>query len=305
MTPADILSIGEPLVEFNQTRPGEREYLQGFGGDSSNAAIAAARQGARVAYYTRLGDDEFGRMFLELWAEEGVDASAVQLDPAAHTGVYFVSHGPQGHLFSYLRAGSAASRMTPADLPLERIRLARFVHASGISLAISASANDAVLAAFEAARAAGASVSFDSNLRLRLWPIERARTAIARAAALADYFFPSLDDARALSGLDAHEAILDWAHGLGARNVLLKLGAEGAWASDGRTRTFVPGWKVAAVDATGAGDCFCGAALARLAAGDALAQAARYANAAAALSTTGFGAVAPLPRPEAVARLLG
>jgi 2-dehydro-3-deoxygluconokinase len=84
----------------------------------------------------------------------------------------------------------------------------------------------------------------------------------------------------------------------------LKLGPEGALVSDGSKRERIDGYKVQAVDATGAGDCFCGACLARLAAGDSLWDAARYANAAAALSTTGFGAVAPLPRPEAVRKLL-
>jgi 2-dehydro-3-deoxygluconokinase len=298
MSAVDILSIGEPMLEFNQTRPGDPRYLQGFGGDSSN------RSGARTAYATRLGDDEFGRMFRALWEAEGVDARGVATDPQAHTAVYFVSHGPQGHVFSYLRAGSAASRMRPEDLPLDLARAARFVHASGISMAISGSATDAVLAAFEAARAAGAKISFDSNLRLKLWPLARARATIGAAAAMADYFFPSIDDASALSGLETPEANLEWAHRLGAKQVFLKLGADGVIASDGTRRERIAGHRVNAVDATGAGDCFCGAALARLAAGDSLFDAARYANAAAALATTGFGAVAPLPRPEAVRRLL-
>lgn len=297
----DIVSIGEPLIEFNQTRPGEPAYLQGFGGDSSNMIIAAARSGARAAYVTRIGDDEFGRLFLRLWKEEGVDARGVAVDPHAPTGAYFVTHGPQGHVFSYLRAGSAASLMRPQDLPLDLIRQARFVHASGISMAISPSAAEAVLAAF--AESAGR-ISFDSNLRLKLWPLERARAGIAAAAAMADYFFPSIEDARTLSGLENAEAILTWAHGLGAKTVFLKLGAGGVWVSDGAKRERIPGIQVPAVDATGAGDCFCGAALARLAAGDSIWEAARYANAAAALATTGFGAVAPLPRPEAVRRLL-
>jgi 2-dehydro-3-deoxygluconokinase len=86
--------------------------------------------------------------------------------------------------------------------------------------------------------------------------------------------------------------------------VLLKLGAEGVLASDGSRRERIAGHRVDAVDATGAGDCFCGACLARLAAGDSLWEAARYANAAAALSTTGWGAVAPLPRPDAVRALM-
>jgi 2-dehydro-3-deoxygluconokinase len=300
----DVVAIGEPMIEFNQTTPGRPEFLQGFGGDVSNMAIAAARSGARSAVLTRLGDDDFGRMLLGLWQAEGVDAGAVAIDPAAHTAVYFVTHGPSGHAFSYLRAGSAASRMRPQDLPLAPVRDARIVLASGISLALSADACDAVLHAFDAARSAGVAVALDSNLRLKLWPLARARAVIGAAAALSDYFFPSLDDARALSGLKDPIAIVDWSHRLGARVVFLKLGADGVIVSDGGTPQRIAGRRVAAVDATGAGDCFGGACLARLAAGDSLLDAARYANAAAALSTTGYGAVAPLPRPDAVRRLL-
>jgi 2-dehydro-3-deoxygluconokinase len=300
----EVLAMGEPMIEFNQTRPGEPSYLQGFGGDTSNMIISAARQGARAAYVTRLGDDAFGRMFLDLWRGETVDTTGVALDGSAHTGVYFVTHDASGHIFSYLRAGSAASRMRPEDLPLDLIRSAEFVQASGISMAISASAADSVLAAFDCARAAGGRVAFDSNLRLKLWPLARARALISAAAAMADYFFPSIEDAQALCGLKDADAVIDWAHRLGSKAVLLKLGSGGALVSDGARRERIAGYKVQAVDATGAGDCFCGACLARLAAGDSLWDAARYANAAAALSTTGFGAVAPLPRPDAVTKLL-
>jgi 2-dehydro-3-deoxygluconokinase len=294
----DILAIGEPMVEFNQTHPGRPEYLQGFGGDTSNMVIAAARQGARAAYFTRLGDDRFGRMFLDLWAGEGVDATQVLLDRDAFTAVYFVQHGSEGHVFHYLRAGSAASRMRPEDLPAMK---ARFVHASGISMAISDSASATVL---HALRTATGKRSFDSNLRLRLWPIEKARAAIAQAVAMTDYFFPSLEDAEALSGLKDPHAMVGWAHALGAKNVFLKLGARGVIVSDGQQRREFGGLKVQSVDATGAGDCFCGAALARLAAGDDVFAAARYANAAAALATTGYGAVAPIPRPALVMQQL-
>ena len=100
----DVLAIGEPMIEFNQTRPGEPNYLQGFGGDTSNMIIAAARQGARAAYVTRLGEDAFGRMFLDLLRGESVDISGVAVDASSHTGVYFVTHDASGHVFSYLRA---------------------------------------------------------------------------------------------------------------------------------------------------------------------------------------------------------
>jgi 2-dehydro-3-deoxygluconokinase len=292
-----IVSIGEPLLEFNQVE--EKTFLQGFGGDSSNMIIAAARSGARTAYVTRVGDDEFGRMFLDLWKKEGVGTDDVLVDREAPTGAYFVTHGPQGHAFSYLRAHSAASRLRPEDLPKVD---ASFVHASGISMAISQSACDTVLAAFDKAKG---KVSFDSNLRLRLWPLERARAMIGKAAGMADYFFPSIEDARQLSGVESAEGNLDWAHRLGAKNVFLKLGPDGVLVSDGSKRERLQGHTVKALDATGAGDCFCGAALARLAAGDSIWEAARYANAAAALATTGYGAVEPLPRPDAVRKLIG
>ena len=108
----DIICIGEPLFELNQPR-GEDIFRKGHGGDTSNCAIAAARQGASVAYVTAVGADQFGNSFLELWKQEGVDTSAVRRSPIAHTGLYFVTHGPDGHVFSYMRAGSAASRITP------------------------------------------------------------------------------------------------------------------------------------------------------------------------------------------------
>lgn len=301
----DIVALGEPLVEFNQARAADPStYLQGFGGDTSNMAIAAARLGARVAYVTRLGDDRFGRMFRDLWRDEGVDSTGVAVDVEAPTGIYFVAHGPQGHEFSYLRAGSAATRMRPDTLPLDLVRGARLVHASGISQAISASACDAVLAAFAAAREAGAIVSYDPNLRLKLWPLARARAVIVATVALATWCLPSQEDAQMLFGGTSADAVLDALHAAGAQGVVLKQGAEGCIVSHGGRRERIRAHRVASVDATGAGDCFDGAFATRLLAGDDPVAAARYANAAAAIATTGYGAVAPLPRPADVARLL-
>jgi 2-dehydro-3-deoxygluconokinase len=300
----DIVCLGEPMYEFSQL-PGEgRRWLQGFGGDTANAAVAAARQGAQVAYVTRLGDDQFGRDFFALWRQEGVDASGVGIDPEAHTAAYFISHGPQGHVFSYLRAGSAASRMRPKDLPQELIRHAKFLHASGISQAISTDACDTVFAAMDLARDAGAQVSYDTNLRLRLWPLARARAIIESTIGRSDVLFISLEEAEQLCGSTDTDVVLRWCHERGARRIALKLGERGVIGSDGQRSDTVPGHEVKAVDATGAGDCFAGALLARLAADDDFWAALRYANAAAALTTTGYGAVAPLPRPADVRRLL-
>jgi 2-dehydro-3-deoxygluconokinase len=301
--PLDLVMLGEPLFEFCQL-PGTNRYEQGFGGDTSNAAVAAARQGARVAYVARVGADAFGEMFRAMWRAEGVDTSGVVTDVAAHTGVYFVTHDGAEHAFSYLRADSAASRMRPEDVPLETIRRAGYLHVSGIAQAISPSACDAVFHAINAARQAGLKVSYDPNLRLRLWPLARASAVTLATAALTDYFLPSLEDARALSGFDTPERIVRWAHDMEVPTIALKLGSKGVLVSDGHERELMPGFKVDTVDATGAGDAFDGAFLARLAAGDTIWDAARYANAAAALATTGHGAIGPLPRPDAVRALL-
>jgi len=301
----DLVALGEAMVEFNQSAGSDaRAYLQGFGGDTSNATIAAARLGARTAYVSRVGNDAFGRLLLDLWRKEGVDTRGVAQDPEAPTGVYFVTHGASGHEFSYLRAGSAASRLAPANLPRDVVCNARVLHLSGISQAISDAACDACFAAIESAREAGAKVSYDTNLRLKLWPLTRARAIMRETARHVDWMLPSLDDAALLFGIADADAIVDACHALGAPLVALKLGAHGCIVSDGKRRERVAGMKVATVDATGAGDCFDGAFIARIAAGDDPFAAARFANAAAALATTGFGAVAPLPDGSAVARFV-
>lgn len=293
----DILCMGEPMLEFNQQpagADGRRLYLEGHGGDTSNAAIAAARSGADAGMITAIGQDAPGDSFMTLWQTEGVDTRLVRRDPDAPTGIYFVSHDERGHHFTFYRKGSAASRMRPADVPEEAIRSARVLHLSGITLGISDSSCDAAFRAMEVARSAKVTVSFDTNLRLRLWPLRRASACIHTAVGMADIAFPSLDDAQALTGLKTADEIADFYLRL-CPLVLLKLGAEGLLVAtrDGRTR--VPGFAVKAVDATGAGDTLAGAFLARAVAGDDVLQAARYANAAAALSTTGYGAVAPIP----------
>ena len=293
----DILACGEPMVEFNQTgEGGGRLYRQGFGGDSSNFAIAAARQGARVGYFSALGDDPNGRMLRALWDEEGVDHASVKTDAEAFTAIYFVTHGGRGHEFHFFRGGSAASRVAPADVPRERIAAAKVLHLSGISLAISASACDAGYAAIGAARAAGVKVSFDTNLRLKLWSIERARAVMSDVMRLTDICLPSYDDVRAITGIEDDDALVDHCLRLGAKTVALKLGEHGAIVADARERHRIDPFPCKPVDATGAGDTFGGAFVARLIAGDPLHEAGRYAAAAAALSTEGYGAVAPIPR---------
>ena len=298
----DILCAGEPLIELNQQADGR--YLAGIGGDTSNAAIAAARQGARVGYLSQIGDDAFGRQLLQCWRDEQVDASAVTVHATAPTGLYFVNHDAEGHHFSYRRAGSAASLIRADQLPLAALAQARVLHLSGISLGISASAADASFAAIEAVRQAGGAVSFDPNYRPALWPLTRARALIHEAMAQCQIALPGLDDARLLTGLQEPDAIADFYLRLGVDIIGLTLGTDGVLVATAERRERIAPHRVQLVDATGAGDTFDGTFLAQwLQSGDAFA-AARYGNAAAALSVQGFGAVTPIPRRAAVEGLL-
>ena len=308
----EIVSLGEPMLEFNATEEGSLSevghFAVGWGGDTSNFAIAASRLGGRVGYLTRLGDDEFAESFIRLWRKEGIDTSQVVRDVEAPTGIYFISRKGNAHYFTYYRKNSAASRMTPEFIPDDYIRNAKLLHVSGISQGISTSACDAVFTAIVAAKDAGVRVSYDPNLRLKLWPLDRAKAIIHQTVSLADIFLPSLEDATALTGLKDIEEIAHFYLSLGPKVLVLKLGPEGAllaFKEDSRIKTqkFSP-YKVEPIDMTGAGDTFDGAFAVGYLSEWPLERCVRFANAAAALSTTGLGAVMPIPKPEAVAALM-
>ena len=302
----DVLCLGEPLLEFNQIQDNKKKaYSSGFGGDTSNTAISIARQGMSVGFISKVGKDQFGRELLELWKRETVDYSHVSIHPEAPTGIYFVTHDAEGHHFTYYRSGSAACQMTPLDLPNEDLSQTRFLHLSAITQAISVSSCETAFAAIFQARKNGVKVSYDTNLRLKLWSLDRARDVINRTVPMCDVIMPSLEEATSLTGLVDPEEITDYFFELGAKLVVLKQGSHGARVSDGKENLNIPGHKVKAIDATGAGDTFDGAFLSEWIRKDDPFSAAEYANAAAALSTTNYGAVDSIPNRDEVKEFLG
>jgi 2-dehydro-3-deoxygluconokinase len=303
----DLLCMGEPMLEFNQLPPnpdGTQHYLEGHGGDTSNAAIAAARQGASVGYITALGRDMPGDSFISLWQRENVDTSTVLRTDHYQTGVYFVTHDRAGHHFLHYRANSAAAMYTPANVPDAAIKAARMLYVSGISQGISASSCDAVFKAIDIAKQNGVAVAYDTNYRPRLWPPARAAAVMHAAMAHADFAMPGLEDVTTLTGLTDPDKMLDFYLRLGSKVVLLKMGETGSYLATPDARMLIPAHKVVSVDATGAGDTFCGSFLARILAGDDPPAAARYASVAAALKCTGYGAVGPIPTAATVWKAL-
>ncbi|EJR2154691.1 sugar kinase [Escherichia coli] len=297
-----IAFFGEPLVEFSQHHHTDKTggnvfFQQGFGGDVSNFAISAARQGGNIISLSPVGKDHWGEEFIALWEKEGIDTQYIKnIELKGHTGLYFISYNDDGHHFTYMRKGSAASQTKLSDIPLSILKELDVFHFSAISQAISTSACDTCFSIIESLKNTDTIVSYDTNLRLSLWPIQRARSVIKETLPFTGFCFSSYDEATELTGKSNFNDIINTLHSWGAKNVILKLGGKGAIFSSEYVDYHAAGHHVNLVDATGAGDVFAGAFIVEYLRTKDAVDALNYANAAAALSVTGYGAINPIPK---------
>jgi 2-dehydro-3-deoxygluconokinase len=258
----DVVALGEMMVLLLAQQAGPLREAATFSrhvaGAEANVLVGICRLGGSARYITRLGDDEFGRVIFQRMRGEGVDVSGVIFDASAPTGLMIRERREVGPVdVLYYRRGSAASRLSPADLDAESIAAARFVVLSGITPALSQSARETVFAAAEIARAAGVTVVVDPNLRFKLWSAAEARTTIRDLVGYADIVLPGMEEAELLSGepdpLTAAKALLDLGPGL----VVVKLGERGALALTAEGQVTVAATPIPrVVDPVGAGDAF-------------------------------------------------
>lgn len=285
----DVLVLGEPLVELSTSEPfraGAAMRLS-FSGDALNAAAAAAAAGARVVLLARVPADELGDALVARVAELGVEAGELLRVPGQH-GVYLSHVDPAGERqFAYARAGSAGSALGPDDVTEELVASAGVVVASGVTAALSPSAEAAVLRAAELARC----FVYDPNFRPRLTTPAAAAEVLRRVAPRAELVTPSWPhELRSLLDLPGD------ATPRAAAAVALTMGEEGVLVDAGAEVLEIPAYPAPlVVDQTGAGDVFTGTTAARLALGDDLPTAARLGAAAAALSVRGRGGTGDLP----------
>lgn len=258
----DVITLGEMMVMLVATENGPLRSIELFrkhvAGSEANVAIGLARLGHQVGWISRLGNDEFGRYIRNFLRGEGVDVSQVILDPDHPTGVAFKERrelGPRKVI--YYRRGSAASHLTPADLSPDYFTGARYFHVSGINPALSASCHETVVSAMDLAHRAGTLVSFDPNVRLRLWDVETCRRTLRALLSRCDLVFPGADEAELLTGEADPERAARGILELGPKLVLVKLGADGAMAVNAEAVTRVPAFRLERiVDPVGAGDGF-------------------------------------------------
>ena len=263
MSEFDVLCFGETMAMFVAEQAGELADVGQFGkriaGADSNVAIGLARLGFQVRWLSRVGDDSLGRFVLASLRAEGMDCSAVEVDPAHPTGFQLKARCDDGSdpAVEYFRRHSAASRMSPVLIRPQLLQ-ARHLHATGIPPALSPSCRELSHALVDAMRAAGRSVSFDPNLRPSLWPDRASMIREVNALAVkANWVLPGLEEGRLLTGRETPADIAAYYLDQGVERVVIKLGGEGAYfrsaRGEGRVAA-VPVSKV--VDTVGAGDAF-------------------------------------------------
>lgn len=294
-----VVSVGECMVELS--RGSDQRFGLGYGGDTFNTAVYLTRAGVEVAYATALGDDPYSGGILDLARREGVATDLILTVPGRLPGLYLIETIADGERsFWYWRDRAPARELfelAGADRIAEGFREAALVYFSGVTLSLySPTGLDRFAAALQAAKGAGAKVAMDSNYRPRGWggEIDRARRTFERFWRLADIAMPTLEDEQALWGDEDAAATADRLKGLGVLEVVVKMGARGAFVTSGGTGEIVPAEaNVRAVDTTAAGDSFNAAYLAARKSGASARQAAARGNKLAAAVIQHRGAIVP------------
>lgn len=267
MTVPDVVTVGEAMALLIARTPGPLEAVDAFeratAGAELNVAVGLSRLGFRVGYIGRLGQDSLGRRLRTFMAEERLDLRHLEMDARYPTGMMLKQMAVDGAdpEVDYFRRGSAASHLSPGDMPApdSDFGRARLLHLTGICPALSRGCRELAFALARQARAGGHTVSFDPNLRPRLWQSRAAMIETVNAlACAADIVLPGLAEGRLLTGCDDPAGIARYYLERGVRQVVVKLGPEGAWvAGAGVDAGVVPGVPVPrVVDTVGAGDGF-------------------------------------------------
>ena len=259
--PVELVTFGETMGvlasdELGPLRNGHRMVL-GIAGSESNVAIGVRRLGHSAAWAGRVGADPIGRLVVRELRAEGVDVSHAAIDADAPTGFMLkVRRTTATSDVLYSRNDSAGSRLSPADLATDLIAATRVLHITGITMALSNSARDCVLAAVDVARSHDVRVSLDVNHRTALWTDAAARSALLDVASRCDFIFASEHEAALLVGVlgpeDAARAMAD----LGPQHAIVKRGELGYVACiDGQLYSGAA-MTVPVADPVGAGDAF-------------------------------------------------
>ncbi|MCP3714633.1 sugar kinase [Paraburkholderia sp. CNPSo 3281] len=300
----DVITYGEAMAMFVATEPGSLAQVAHFtkraAGAELNVATGLARLGFKVGWMSRVGADSFGQFVRDVLAHEGIDARCVSTDTRFPTGFQLKSKNDDGSdpAVEYFRRGSAASKLSACDYQADYVLGARHLHLSGVAPAISSSSRELAFKLAHEMRAAGRTISFDPNLRPTLWGSQAEMIGtLNELASFADWVLPGVGEGRVLTGSDDPEAIAQFYLARGARGVIVKLGAEGAYyaTAEGEQGRVTAQRVEHVVDTVGAGDGFAVGVVSALLEGRPLAAAVARGNRIGALAVQVIGDSEGLP----------
>lgn len=304
----DIITIGESLIELSsETKICFAECLHKYyGGDALATAIAALRAGSRVGFITRVGNDVFKEFLLDSWQAEGLDISQVKIANEPN-GLYFISRtAPEEKEISYYRRKTAPSKLSIEDISEEYIESSKVVYASGTTLSLSLSAEEAVIKAFEIAKSKNIMTAFDPNFSSRFTTPEVAREQFNKIAPYLDILFLNDKyDTTNILELDSAENIIKtvWDRGIGT--VIIKSTQKcGYYTGYNGNILFSEFYNKDAVDSTSTGDVFNGGYLHAVTHGCTPAEAVQLAGIVAGLQTQGLGAIKSIPYKDEIYSIL-
>ena len=269
--PGKVLLVGEAMALFTAQQEGDMAEVETFGasvaGAELNVAVGLSRLGQKPVYMTKLAEDPFGGRILNFMKRNSIDTSLVTIDNTHPTGFMLKSKVSKGDpKTAYFRKGSAASTLSPADVDAVDFSGISLVHITGILPPLSETTLAAAKKLIAKAREHGAYVSFDPNLRPAIWPsLDLMRKTLVELASQADLVLPGVGEGRELFGADDLESTAQAFIDNGAKLVVVKDGPAGAYATDGKSSTYVHGFVVdKVVDTVGAGDGFAAGTLSAL-----------------------------------------
>ena len=281
----DVITIGDGMIAMCPKQKGPIIFSNTFerkiGGAELNVAIGCSRLGLKSGWISRLGNDDFGKYILKTVRGEDVDTSEVKLVDEYPTSVYFREVLSDGSSRSfYYREKSPTSTMKSEELNEEYFKSAKILHITGVFPSINKNNQKVILEAVKLAKKFNLIVSFDPNIRLKMWTKEEAKSFIEKLLPSVDILLIGDEEIEILLGDTTIEDAIKTFHNYGIEKVIVKKGAKGAIGSDGKNTYYVEAIKPKAlVDTVGAGDGFAAGFLTALLKDETLEDCVRFANA--------------------------
>ncbi|WP_084243783.1 sugar kinase [Planomicrobium okeanokoites] len=295
-----IFTLGDALITFNPSETGPLRYVPSFtrkvGGAELNFAIGCARLGMDTKWVSRLGGDEFGRVIYNFARGEGIDMSDVEFVDNYPTSLNFkeIRQDGSGKTF-YYRYQSPILTLAPEDITDKMFDEVNLIHLTGVFLAIDPKNLAIAKKVLEIARKKDIMVSFDPNIRLKLWTLEQAKAAYMEILPSVNILLTGLDEIEQINGDASDQALEGFAERFNISQLVIKDGGNGSRLYQQGTWYSKSAFNVKVIDTVGAGDGFDAGFIYAVLHGYSPEDALEFANGSGALVTTVSGDNEGLP----------